>query len=336
MKLTKLAAGELNQTKDVPGLLSCRIDYEIKTGKGKLDYTGPKFTPEMWHQMLSFFRWTDKEMDSESQVRLYVNTKLGRWGAWAFPQEARTGMSAREIATPETQEQAMARFASWGSEPSGDWLYFATVHHHCSASAFQSGTDEANERNQDGLHLTVGRMDAERHDLHARFYLNGNCFAPDLSRFWPVEPALAEQVPATMHDELARFQMGEKVVVDFPDAWRKNVIDVRSEVLAHGHQTGSYQWDDDYLGAQPQRSGRSDPGQLDLPVWIRTEHAFRDLTRRSAASSVPEEDVLAALQSLAGNPVVNLILEACLKHQVLPEEILGELDQYESGYESGF
>jgi hypothetical protein len=45
---------------------------------------------------------------------------------------------------------------------------------------------------------------------------------------------------------------------------------------------------------------------------------------------------LVALQSLAGNPVVNLILEACLKHQVLPEEILGELDQYESGYESGF
>ena len=129
----------------------------------------------------------------------------------------------------------MERFASWGSEPSGDWLYFATVHHHCGASAFQSGTDEANERNQDGLHLTVGRMDAERHDLHARFYLNGNCFAPDLSRFWPVDPALAEQVPPTLHDELARYQMGEKVVVDFPDAWRKNVIEVRSEVLAHGH-----------------------------------------------------------------------------------------------------
>ena len=144
MKLTKLAAGELNQTKDVPGLLSCRIDYEIKTGKGKLDYTGPKFTPEMWHQVLSFFRWTDKEMDSESQVRLYVNTKLGRWGAWAFPQEARTGMSAREIVTTETPEQAVERFASWGSEPSGDWLYFCTVHHHCSASAFQSGTDEEN------------------------------------------------------------------------------------------------------------------------------------------------------------------------------------------------
>ena len=100
MKLTKLASGELSQVKEVPGLLSCHLDYEIKSGKGTLDYTGPKFAPLMWHQVLSFFRWTHKEMHSESQVRLYVNLKLGRWGAWAFPQEARTGMNAREIATP--------------------------------------------------------------------------------------------------------------------------------------------------------------------------------------------------------------------------------------------
>src|SRR5437899_2404032 len=227
MKLTKIAAGELTQTKEVAGLLSCRVDYEIKSGTGRLAYNGPKFSPGMWHQVLSFFRWTHKEMDSESQVRLYVNTKLGRWGAWAFPQEARTGMSAREIATPETPDQAVERFASWDSEPSADWLYFCTVHHHCSASAFQSGTDEENERNQDGLHLTVGRLNDERHDLHAWFYLGGNCFAPDLSCFWPVEPELAEKVPPALLDDVARFQMCEKVVVDFPDAWRKNVIEVK-------------------------------------------------------------------------------------------------------------
>ena len=192
-------------------------------------------------------------------------------------------MSAREIATPETPEQAVERFASWDSEPSGDWLYFATVHHHCSAGAFQSGTDEANERNQDGLHLTVGRLDADRHDLHARFYLNGNCFEPDLSSFWPVNPELAEQVPASLLHEVARYQMGEKVVVDFPDAWRKNVMEVQS----HGHPWDGHQWDDNYLGLQPQRSDRPDPGQLELPVWIRTEHAFRDLTRHGAGGGCP-------------------------------------------------
>ena len=330
MKLTKLADTGLSQEKAVAGLLACRIDYEIKSGKGMLDYTGPKFSAQMWHQVLSFFRWTHKEMDSESQVRLYVNIKLGRWGAWAFPQEARTGMSAREIATPETPEQAIARFASWGSEPSGDWLYFATVHHHCSASAFQSGTDEANERNQDGLHLTVGRMDAERHDLHARFYLNGNCFAPDLSRFWPVDPALAEQVPPTMLDELARFQMGEKVVVDFPDAWRKHVI----EVQANGRQTDGRQ-----LGSLLQRWPDDEwpnPRQLDQPVWIRTGRAAREISDRCGASSLTDEDFVVALQALAENPAASLIVEACVNHQVTPEELLGEVQGYESGYESGF
>jgi hypothetical protein len=319
MKLTKLATGELSQAKEVPGLLSCRIDYEIKTGKGQLDYTGPKFTPEMWHQVLSFFRWTDKEMDSESQVRLYVNTKLGRWGAWAFPQEAGTGMSAREIITTETPEQAVERFASWGSEPSGDWLYFCTVHHHCSASAFQSGTDEENERNQDGLHLTVGRMNAERHDLHARFYLAGNCFAPDMGCFWPVDPELAAQVPASLLDELARFQMCQKVVVDFPDAWRKNVM-----VLPDGRHQGR---------SRVQVEKWPDRHHLDLPEWLRAEHALRDITHHSKGSSLQDEDCLAALHALIEDPVLQLIVAACLKHQVSPEDILTEVQPSELAHE---
>jgi hypothetical protein len=206
------------------------------------------------------------------------------------------------------------RFGSWDSEPSGDWLYFCTVHHHCSTSAFQSGTDEANERNQDGLHLTMGRMDAERHELHARFYLSGNCFEPDLSRFWPVDPSLAEQVPPAMLDELARFQMCEKVVVDFPDAWRKNVIETKKETRAL-----------DIRG--PQR--RWESSQLDAPVWIRSEHAFREIVRRGAASSFPEEDYLPVLQSLASDPVINLILQTCLTYQVLPENLLDDLEEHE-------
>ena len=318
MKLTKLAHGELSQEKQVAGLLSCRIDYEIKSGKGRLDYTGPKFTPEMWHQVLSFFRWTYKEMDSESQVRLYVNLKLGRWGAWAFPQEAGTGMNAREIPTQETPEQAVARFASWGAKPSGDWRYFCTVHHHCSASAFQSGTDEENERNQDGLHLTVGRIDADRHDLHARFYLAGNCFEPDLSLFWPVEPELAEQVPAALLDDVARFQMCAKVVVDFPDAWRNNVIEQKPK--ARSLAIGGY-------------AGEWDQRKLDLPRWLRAEQALHEISRRCEA----EEDIVAALQALASDPALNLILEACLKHQVTPEELLTEIQPLEpQPHELGF
>ena len=313
MKLIKLNQAEVSETKEVPGLLNCRIDYEVKTAKGRLDYAGPKFTPELWHQVLSFFRWTHKEMQSESQVRLYVNHTLGRWGAWAFPQEARTGMNARELPVPETPEQARVRFASWHSEPSDDWLYFGTAHHHCSASAFQSSTDEQNEWNQDGLHLTVGRMDTEQHELHARLYLAGHCFEPDLSRFWPVDPTLAAMVPPGMLDELARFQMGAKVTVDFPDTWRTNLVEVREARRERRDVVHTPRW------------------QLELPELdhqpyrFRFDDALEDIQRRSAHNGITEQQWLAELGRLAADDVSHLLFTTCLEHGVQPDELLAEL-----------
>ncbi len=321
MKLIKINQAQVSETKEVPGLLNCRIDYEVKTAKGRLDYAGPKFTPELWHQVLSFFRWTHKEMQSESQVRLYVNHQLGRWGSWAFPQEARTGMNARELPTQETPEQARVRFASWQSEPSDDWLYFGTVHHHCSASAFQSSTDEQNEWNQDGLHLTVGRMDAEQHELHARLYLDGHCFEPDLSRFWAVDPALAAMVPPGMLDELARFQMGAKVTVDFPDAWRANLVEVKAERRERRELVHALRW-------------QLELPELDQPHRSRLEDALADIQRDSSRHGIAEQQWLAELGRLAADDVSHVILTACLEHGVHPDELLAEMAQGGFDYEA--
>jgi hypothetical protein len=310
MKLIKINKAQVNETKEVSGLISCRMEYEVKTARGRLEYAGPRFAPAMWHQVLSFFRWTHKEMDSESQVRLYVNHRLGRWGAWAFPQEARTGMSARELPQPETPVQARERFASWDSEPSDDWLYFGTAHHHCSAGAFQSGTDERNEWNQDGLHLTVGAMDADRHELHARFYLDGNCFEPDLSRFWPVDPDLTAKLPQGMLAELARYQMGEKITVDFPDAWRKNVVEAEKPALFSRHDWGL------------------DQPEMDMPWYNRLEDALEEISQRCAAGSVREEQWLAELNTLAASDAAQVIVAACLKHGVTPDELLDSVREF--------
>lgn len=318
MKLIKINKPHVSESREVPGLLQCRLEYEVKTAKGRLEYQGPKFTPELWHQVLSFFRWTHKEMQSESQVRLYVNHRLGRWGAWAFPQEARTGMNARELPVQETPEQARGRFASWHSEPSDDWLYFGTVHHHCSASAFQSSTDERDEWNQDGLHLTVGRMDAEHHELHARLYLDGNCFEPDLSRFWPVDSGLAAMVPPGMLDELARFQMGAKVTVDFPDAWRANLVEVKTERRS---SVPDLRWELEQTDrASSQR--------------FRLEDALEEIHQRCAALAIPEQQWLAELSRLAADDVSQVIIEACMKHGLSPDELLAEMAQSSFDYEA--
>ncbi|MGZ5505619.1 MAG: hypothetical protein ACXWJX_02350 [Limisphaerales bacterium] len=269
----------------------------------------------MWHQVMSFFRWTFKEMQSESQVRLYVNPKLGRWGAWAFPQEARTGMSARELTIPEKSENAMERFEFWNSTPSDDWLYFCTAHHHCSASAFQSHTDEENERNQDGLHITIGKLDADRHDLHARLYIDGNCFDPDMSLFWHVDAGLTEQIPRELFDSVARFQMCERVTVDFPDEWRKNIVEVKSDRQS--------------APMIPYREWDYGPGEMRVPLCVRIEEALEEITRHCSILSTDEEVWLAALQRCSGDEITQIIIEACIAHEVTPGDLQRAMFQEE-------
>ena len=309
MKLIKINQPQVSQSRVIPGLLDCRIDYEVKSARGRLQYAGPKFDPVMWHQVMSFFAWTYQETRSESQVRLYVNQKLGRWGAWAFPQAARTGLTAQELPVAETPEKALGRFASWGSEPTDDWLYFGTAHHHCGAGAFQSSTDERNEQNQDGLHLTVGKMDEDRHELHGRFYLDGHCFEADLSQFWEFDPSLAAMIPPEMHPELARFQMGAKITVDFPEVWRANVMAAPAE--------------------PPPSPAGWDSLELALPAFERLDEALSEIHQRCAARSVGEEQWMAELDSLSANPAGRSIIEACVRHRVLPEDLLAAMAQFE-------
>ena len=143
-------------------------------------------------------------------------------------------------------------------------------------------------------------------------------------------------VPSSLHDALARFQMGGLVVVDFPEAWRQNIVEVLADGhQAHGHQAHGHSWDDHHLGSRLLVGSRDEwPGsrQLDLPVWVRTEQALRELTNRFAASSLAEEDLVAALQTAAEDPASSLILDACLKHAVSPDELLGELQIYDPGF----
>lgn len=224
----------VKQLKEVPGVLACVLEHEVSKTKASITWDGPKLNT-IWPEILAFFKWTYDEHRSESQVRLYVNHQTKVWAAWAFPQEAKTGMSAREIDNEEARTQRMAFSDSEG------WLYFGTVHHHCSAPAFQSGTDESNEKNQDGLHITVGKMDEKKHDLHCRLYVSGHKFEPNMSWFWDVAPLVAT-IPEGMRkfmadgieNQLARDQMCEPVPKDapFPQQWRDNVIDIRPVSIA--------------------------------------------------------------------------------------------------------
>lgn len=232
MQLTKFNGNTVKHVKDVPGLLTVEYEHKIQETKATFLYAGPPIPPAVWNQVLSFFKWTYDTTKSESQVRLYVNHELRQWAAWAFPQEARTGMSAREVQGPEFDKQRALFKCEEG------WFYFGTVHHHCSAGAFQSGTDFNNEESQDGLHITVGKMDSPVYDIHCRFYLNKNHFTPDMSLFWDVGDQVRGMLPNDLHDRVARHQMCvPPATPEFPDIWKTNLIEIKTVVT---HYPGGF------------------------------------------------------------------------------------------------
>jgi len=225
---TKAENKKLKQVKEFGGLMTCILEHDIAKTTADYEWTGPKMDPEMWRQVLAFFRWTYDTTKSESQVRLYVNYKTRVWRAWAFPQKEGTGMTALEIDNPEAQEQRKQFSDGEG------WLYYGTVHHHCAASAFQSGTDEANEKGQDGLHITVGRIDSPQYDIHTRLYQSGYKLVDfDMAEFWDVGDPLAgipehikAMLPADAKKKFIAIQMGTPPAAtqEFPEIWRTNLI----------------------------------------------------------------------------------------------------------------
>lgn len=229
---------KLKQVKEFNGLLTCILEHDISKTTADYEWTGPKLDPEMWRQVLAFFRWTYDTTKSESQVRLYVNYKTKVWRAWAFPQKEGTGMTALEIDNEEAKEQRK-QF----SDVEG-WFYYGTVHHHCAASAFQSGTDEANERGQDGLHITVGKIDSPQFDIHTRLYQSGYKLVDfDMAEFWDVGDPLAgiplavkAMLPADAAKRFIAIQMGTPPPAEqeFPEIWRTNLIRPPRPVVVAG------------------------------------------------------------------------------------------------------
>ena len=152
-------------------------------------------------------------------------------------------------------------------------------------------------------------MDQERHDLHARFYLAGNGYEPDLGSFWQIEPDLADRIPKGLHHHLASYQMAEKVVKDFPDVWRENLVEAVQE----------------YRSSLPIRRWEED--EFRVPMMTRVDEALEDIHHQCSAMSVGEGEWMADLQHLAGNEVAQVILAACIKNQVTPESLLHGLSQ---------
>lgn len=322
MSKLKLRIKEREVTDDasIPDLLTCDIKYKIEEAKGTIGYVGPKIPPELWYQITSFFKWTYDTYKSESQVRLFVSPTLGTWKAHAFPQQAKMGTSTVEL----DNEDAKLQRAALNLNPP-DWHLFGTVHHHCSLNAFASGTDEENERNQDGLHITVGHMSSAKYDLHARLIRRGLRVDPDMSWFWDignivdqVPELFKEFIPKDYANIFARRMMCIPVTAEFPQQWKDNYIEIKPPEIAATHPAGggSQGFPPPCLSLPPAYTAESQPS------WKRAQNAWKEILYWAVEKDIEAPDLVDALGDLKLNDFAyNIILRACVHHHILPDDL---------------
>lgn len=126
-------------------------------------------------QCLRFFRHGVDKFDSEVQLRLAYNENTGEWCAVSFPQKVRRGaLAVKEIKTDAlTPTQREQRDSATSQMYQQGFTLNGTIHSHCNASAFQSGTDEKDETNQPGVHITLGHVSQDEIEVHGRVTYRG-------------------------------------------------------------------------------------------------------------------------------------------------------------------
>lgn len=199
------------------------------------DWKAAPFPLELWLQVVAFFKSSPTD---EVQVRLYYNAETRTWAAHAHPQNG-MGMTTREL--PDHPDS--------GTRPDVTdprFVLVGTIHSHCNADAFQSSTDETNEVTQDGLHITIGKINGPRLSLHARCYFQEWRFDISWEEIFGRSPEVLPELPeafATPEVKAAMLAAANKRHLEqfyvpanstFPTTWANNVIRIERTVTVWG------------------------------------------------------------------------------------------------------
>ena len=114
---------------------------------------------KQWNDIKNICAYTYKEHKSECMIRLYYNENEDVWKTAFFKQTMR-GMTVSDDFDIEILKEE-------GCTIEDGFVEAGSVHHHCSSGAFQSGTDEKDEAQTPGLHITLGKIDKNVWELHS-------------------------------------------------------------------------------------------------------------------------------------------------------------------------
>ena len=123
------------------------------------EITYEKIKENMFKDIEQFFANIYKEYSSEVNVLLYYNTGTGEW-LWTVPEQTVSGASVH-YKINEKMKIINAEGEIIKNIPES-FKMLGSIHSHGSMSAFHSGTDDSDEFNFDGLHITIGDFDSLR------------------------------------------------------------------------------------------------------------------------------------------------------------------------------
>lgn len=126
----------------------------------------PKIPRLLVRAILGFFRAAFRWHGGEAIVFLYYSEKKASFCVRVPPQRVH-----RRVYGHRTYTDGHVDYDTC-PRPDG-FVKLGTLHSHADMLAFHSHTDHCDERYEDGLHITIGRIDTKRPDISASFVVNG-------------------------------------------------------------------------------------------------------------------------------------------------------------------
>ena len=206
-------------------------------------WRGKKIPLAMWKSILAFMKQSYDKFKSETLIFLYYdeNNKDNPWSFWVPPQET-NGMTVKSSPDNPTFQSQRALFPD---------TMFGTVHHHCGTSAFQSGTDEADEVKREGLHFTVGKLNnVDNIDVHFRMTLAGAHADLPAGLYIEMEETPFKKtcrVPKAIQDQ-ARRELHSLDIKALPDDWETQDFSTAMENVTERKYTYGKAWSNSGTG----------------------------------------------------------------------------------------
>jgi hypothetical protein len=234
------------------GLWSGLLPYDLGSippvKEPVIRWHGAKIPSGIWSQLAAFFRHANATWKSEAQARLYYSAEKAEWKVVVAPQRVATGMFSGELKDWQmTPDQRVMRAEAF-SAPGDGFLPNGTFHSHCDCSAFQSGTDHADEISQPGVHITFGKVSSERIHVHGRVSYRGIIYPIRWDDWFPGWPEGLDPALPTFE-----YAVGKEFKAEFPKEWLDRCFPYDSKPAAVGPR-------DDWWGRKSLPAGSSHLG----------------------------------------------------------------------------